>query len=444
MPHRGRPSLSGPGRAHEAFIDLHAVLVAVGQAIGSTGKMSVTQAKEALRQAGPDGVKAASRLGRLTKARNAGAHPDLALLGDVRVLLDGAATEPKGKVGTISGAAVEQLGIGSDTATVDSSAETGKQNSDDLVAFDLEGCFDTCVFEAGVEDSESDKVDGGEGSVVGSMGYEAKSLGNCEVRKVVNFEAEGCEAGLKDAGGTEHGGSEVGSMGSDATSSDTSEVRKFVNFDLEGGEASLRDADGTEQVTPGGVVGDPSAEPTLPTPLAERRSVGEATGGGNPPLLDEPEEQHVSAERKLEGFARRPQAALGDDAGDAQGGRGRWADQDFGPEDELDVGPARAPGAGSPAQPFAMVVGKGKRKGKHKGKAAKGQQFEGVVELVEYASAVAALSRAGRLGAAAAEASYFRFFELAGALAEADPSFDARAVVRGDDLEVLDVVWDSF
>ena len=78
------------------------VLTAIGASMGLEGRATVTQAKDALRRMGADGAKAASRLGKLTKARNAGAHPDVALLGDVRVLLGKRETQ-EGKGGGEAG-----------------------------------------------------------------------------------------------------------------------------------------------------------------------------------------------------------------------------------------------------------------------------------------------------------------------------------------------------
>ncbi|CAK0819261.1 unnamed protein product [Prorocentrum cordatum] len=116
-------------------------------------------------------------------------------------------------------------------------------------------------------------------------------------------------------------------------------------------------------------------------------------------------------------------------------------------------------GKAFPVQSFVPAQGKGKRKNKSKGKVQHGcggtathegegatfrcesvgaSASDGVTELVQFAADVAAAIRAGLLDGAAVESSRDVFFEMAGALADSDSSFYARAVVCGDDLEVLD------
>ena len=92
-------------------VQVEEVLTAVGESMGLEGRATVTQAKDALRRTGADGAKAASRLGKLTKARNAGAHPDVALLGDVRVLLGKRETQ-EGKGGGEAGGGESSEGDG--------------------------------------------------------------------------------------------------------------------------------------------------------------------------------------------------------------------------------------------------------------------------------------------------------------------------------------------
>ena len=67
-------------RSH--LIHLEEALLAVGRHAGraSGDKITIAEAKAQLRQHGPSGTKLASRLGRLSKLRNAEAHPDVAFL----------------------------------------------------------------------------------------------------------------------------------------------------------------------------------------------------------------------------------------------------------------------------------------------------------------------------------------------------------------------------
>ena len=50
------------------------------------GKMSITMAKKLLRERGTCGVRLAARLGKLSKARNTAAHPDVALISDIKAM----------------------------------------------------------------------------------------------------------------------------------------------------------------------------------------------------------------------------------------------------------------------------------------------------------------------------------------------------------------------
>ena len=63
-------------------------LLAVGQLAGGPGAsaLRITEAKSVLRGIGDLGCKLASRLGRLSKARNASAHPDVGLVKDILLL----------------------------------------------------------------------------------------------------------------------------------------------------------------------------------------------------------------------------------------------------------------------------------------------------------------------------------------------------------------------
>ena len=82
------------------------------------GKTSVSEAKAVLRQLGSAGTSLASRLGRLSKRRNAAAHPDSGLLHDVRAL----AAEHQGTVCFFIGEAVdgseEQLSEGEERVEI--------------------------------------------------------------------------------------------------------------------------------------------------------------------------------------------------------------------------------------------------------------------------------------------------------------------------------------
>ena len=60
-------------------------LLAVADLAGK-GKVGISTAKAILRERGEEGVAVARRLGKLSKARNATAHPDVALLADIRSL----------------------------------------------------------------------------------------------------------------------------------------------------------------------------------------------------------------------------------------------------------------------------------------------------------------------------------------------------------------------
>lgn len=62
---------------------LEEALVAVAGALGRTGKLTVQDAKAALRGTGEEGARVASRLGRLSKLRNGKCHPDVGLLHDI-------------------------------------------------------------------------------------------------------------------------------------------------------------------------------------------------------------------------------------------------------------------------------------------------------------------------------------------------------------------------
>ena len=71
-------------------------------AAGSGTKVRISQAKQILRARGPDGVGLAARLGRLSKARNSRAHPDVTLAAEVHELVsqDEHYDEPKAEVAT--------------------------------------------------------------------------------------------------------------------------------------------------------------------------------------------------------------------------------------------------------------------------------------------------------------------------------------------------------
>jgi len=55
-------------------------------------KPSITEAKKLLRQAGPAGPKLASRVSRLSKARNVSAHPDVTLMDDIASVFSGSSS----------------------------------------------------------------------------------------------------------------------------------------------------------------------------------------------------------------------------------------------------------------------------------------------------------------------------------------------------------------
>ena len=77
-------------RSH--LVHLEEALLTVGRHVGgpSGQKVTIAQAKAVLRPLGPEGMKLASRLGRLSKLRNAAAHPDVAFVADIKKLLSGA------------------------------------------------------------------------------------------------------------------------------------------------------------------------------------------------------------------------------------------------------------------------------------------------------------------------------------------------------------------
>ena len=76
-------------RSH--LVHLEEALLTVGRHVGrdSGQKVTIAQAKAVLRPLGPEGMKLASRLGRLSKLRNAAAHPDVAFVADIKNLLSG-------------------------------------------------------------------------------------------------------------------------------------------------------------------------------------------------------------------------------------------------------------------------------------------------------------------------------------------------------------------
>ena len=80
-PWPGAARQDGCIEAQERVLDV----VAKGSGVD---KVSVSRARELLRRGGDDGRALANRLGRLSKFRNAGAHPDVALERDVEAFMD--------------------------------------------------------------------------------------------------------------------------------------------------------------------------------------------------------------------------------------------------------------------------------------------------------------------------------------------------------------------
>jgi len=83
------PAAHVEGGGDRLLLSMEEVLQAVGSAAGRGGKPSLTAAKELLKQEGPQGSALASRVGRLSKARNTAGHPDLGLIKDIYTLLEG-------------------------------------------------------------------------------------------------------------------------------------------------------------------------------------------------------------------------------------------------------------------------------------------------------------------------------------------------------------------
>ena len=112
-------ALGGPGGGCLQRLE-EEVLVAVAAGSGVAGRISVPEAKTTLRRCGPGGRHLASRLGRLSRGRNAQAHPDVGLVGEVAGILrpaDGekpaaAAGEPAAAAGSAA-AAPELEAVGS-------------------------------------------------------------------------------------------------------------------------------------------------------------------------------------------------------------------------------------------------------------------------------------------------------------------------------------------
>jgi hypothetical protein len=85
---QGKASQPRDGGHAAALEGMEAALLAVARASG-LGKPTLTVAKEWLRRHGQPGQALASRLGRLSKARNVAAHPDLSLTLDIECLAAG-------------------------------------------------------------------------------------------------------------------------------------------------------------------------------------------------------------------------------------------------------------------------------------------------------------------------------------------------------------------
>ena len=84
-----------------AVVRIEEVLVEVAKAVGRS-RLDVGAAKAILRSRGEEGKALAARLGKLSKARNASAHPDVTLAADVRgwVLAEEGAMASSASVGT--------------------------------------------------------------------------------------------------------------------------------------------------------------------------------------------------------------------------------------------------------------------------------------------------------------------------------------------------------
>ncbi|CAK0834192.1 unnamed protein product, partial [Prorocentrum cordatum] len=80
----------GQGGAGGGLLSLvEDALWAIGRAAGLEGKPTLTEAKSRLREVGPEGAALASRLGRLSRARNSAGHPDVGLARDVAAAFAG-------------------------------------------------------------------------------------------------------------------------------------------------------------------------------------------------------------------------------------------------------------------------------------------------------------------------------------------------------------------
>jgi hypothetical protein len=73
----------------ESRLHFEEALVAVREAAQTEEKFNVASAKGWLRENGSAGRGLASRLGRLSKARNATSHPDVSLIREIRRLVAG-------------------------------------------------------------------------------------------------------------------------------------------------------------------------------------------------------------------------------------------------------------------------------------------------------------------------------------------------------------------
>ncbi|CAK0789658.1 unnamed protein product [Prorocentrum cordatum] len=75
-----------PMRLRRRFlVDLENVLRTIGSEAGLAGEPTITKAKSEL---GPRGKALASKMGRLSKARNSEAHPETALVNDIRAAFE--------------------------------------------------------------------------------------------------------------------------------------------------------------------------------------------------------------------------------------------------------------------------------------------------------------------------------------------------------------------
>ena len=108
-----RPCDSRAWQASQQPIPLvEEILALVGRAMGESAKASITRCKKWLRERGLDGAQLASRISRLSKVRNAHAHPDVGILDEVRRVLaaaaGGAAAQDPGNGGVTEQARSDQ------------------------------------------------------------------------------------------------------------------------------------------------------------------------------------------------------------------------------------------------------------------------------------------------------------------------------------------------